>query len=91
MNDDNDGKMKRLIEEFMEKVTTSDVAVLVVALPNELRFVCSAFTEPGPLDRLNTLVGQGGRPLGFVCVNGDLLEAFPLVEFENDPLALKSH
>jgi len=82
-----------IINDLDNALTNQDLlcdrtqTALVVGFEHQCKMVYHG--QPDRLDKLNTLVRNGGIPLGFIKVNktGKDVEFFsrPLSEFKNDP------
>ena len=81
---------KELIEELRAEASSAEFVVLAVGFPQETKMVNSTLTDAEALDTLNTLVSQGGHPLGFIrcrCKsNSRVFEVRPLDEYADDPV-----
>jgi hypothetical protein len=75
-----------LIQELNRESQAAVHCVLVVGFQSTTLFVCAS--DDNPLQNLNSMIQQGGEPVGFIRVIGEpgtlILESRPLHEYADD-------
>jgi len=81
---------KELIAELRSEAAHAVFVVLAVGFPNETKMVHSTLTDAEALKSLNTMISQGGYPLGYIrcrCQSDtSVFDARSLDEYADDPV-----
>jgi len=63
-----------LVQEMRAEAASADYLMLAVAFEEDTKFISSHLTDELALKKLNEMVNDGGKPLGFIRANSKKIE-----------------